>query len=202
MAEAVRQWAIFRSKVSDCRASARYLRAAAADTSVARAPSPLTGWETSAKALGQPPTAQCPRACASCTMIRLEEVLLLVRLDGAVRGGVGHAREHEALLHLAIIEEGLVRLVDGARHHLAGAGGARARAARIGKVNTVLLSLIQDVGVIRAVDVGLARRGLEGHRVHGHGRRGARAAESRRGTVESRGGGDERSEEEGAEHLA
>jgi hypothetical protein len=36
----------------------------------------------------------------------------LVRLDGAVRGGVRHAGQHEALLHLVIVQEGLVGLVD------------------------------------------------------------------------------------------
>ena len=49
----------------------------------------------------------------------LEQLLLLVGLDGAVRGGVRHAREGEALAHLVVVEERAVRLVDGARGHLA-----------------------------------------------------------------------------------
>lgn len=39
----------------------------------------------------------------------------LVGGDGAVGGRVGDAGEDEALLHLLVVEEGLVRLVDGAR---------------------------------------------------------------------------------------
>lgn len=35
-------------------------------------------------------------------------------LDGHVRGGVGHAGQHEALLLLVVVQEGLVGLVDGA----------------------------------------------------------------------------------------
>ena len=50
---------------------------------------------------------------------RLEQLLLLVGLDGAVRGGVGHAGERKALTHLVVVEERAVRLVDGALGHLA-----------------------------------------------------------------------------------
>jgi hypothetical protein len=50
---------------------------------------------------------------------RLEQLLLLVSLDGAVRGGVGHARERKALPHLVVVEERAVRLVDSALGHLA-----------------------------------------------------------------------------------
>ena len=49
----------------------------------------------------------------------LEQLLLLVGLDGAVRGGVGHARERKALPHLVVVEERAVRLVDSALGHLA-----------------------------------------------------------------------------------
>ncbi|OUS45302.1 hypothetical protein BE221DRAFT_49923, partial [Ostreococcus tauri] len=44
---------------------------------------------------------------------RLVEFFLHVRLDGAVRRRVGDAREHEAVAHLVVIQEGLVGLVDG-----------------------------------------------------------------------------------------
>ena len=64
---------------------------------------------------------------------RLVQGLLLVGLDGAVRGGVGHAGQHEAVAHLGIVQEGLVRLVDGAGSDLAGAAGAGTRAARVGQ---------------------------------------------------------------------
>jgi len=36
-----------------------------------------------------------------------------VGLDGAVRGRVGDAGEHEAVAHLVVVKEGLVGLVDG-----------------------------------------------------------------------------------------
>jgi len=46
-----------------------------------------------------------------------------VGLDGHVGGGVGDAGEHEAVAHLIIVKERLVRLVDGTslQHH--GGGG-------------------------------------------------------------------------------
>lgn len=45
------------------------------------------------------------------------------------------AHQHKALAHLVVVQEGLVRLVNGAGLHLAGAAGAGARAARVGQVN-------------------------------------------------------------------
>ena len=83
----------------------------------------------------------------------LEQLLLLVGLDGAVRGGVRHAREGEALAHLVVVEERAVRLVDGARGHLARARRARAGAARVGQVDALLLSLVQNVNVARALNL-------------------------------------------------
>ena len=59
--------------------------------------------------------------------------------DGAVRGGVGHAGQHEAVALLGIVQEGLVGLVDGARDDLAGARRAGTSAARVGQVQTGLL---------------------------------------------------------------
>ena len=50
----------------------------------------------------------------------------------AVRGGVGHAGQHEAVGHLRVVQEGLVALVDGAGHDLARARRAGARAAGVG----------------------------------------------------------------------
>merc|ERR1719454_154390 len=70
----------------------------------------------------------------------LEELLLLVGGDGAVRGRVGDARQAEARAHLVVVEERAVRLVNGASGDLARAGGAGARAARVGQVEAILLS--------------------------------------------------------------
>mmetsp|Transcript_10658 Transcript_10658/g.13207 ORF Transcript_10658/g.13207 Transcript_10658/m.13207 type:complete len:225 (+) Transcript_10658:217-891(+) len=100
----------------------------------------------------------------------LEELLLLVGLDGAVRGGVGHAGEAEALAHLVVVKEGAVRLVNGTSGDLARAGRAGARAARVRQVDAVLLGLVEHVGVIRAIDVEGARRVDEGDGVHLGGR--------------------------------
>lgn len=70
---------------------------------------------------------------------RLVQSLLLVGLDGAVGGGVRHAGQHEAVALLGIVQEGLVGLVDGASHDLAGAAGASTSAARVGQVQAGLL---------------------------------------------------------------
>ena len=86
-------------------------------------------------------------------MCCLVEVLLLVRDDRAVRGRVHDAREHEAGAHLVVVEEGLVGLVDGSGRHLSGARGARSRAARVGQVDALLLSLVQNVNVARALNL-------------------------------------------------
>ena len=90
---------------------------------------------------------------------RLEQLLLLVGVDRAVRGRVGHARERKALLHLLLVEERAIRLVDGARGHLARARRASARAARIRQIDAILLSLVQHIRVGRAVNLLAARLG-------------------------------------------
>jgi len=82
----------------------------------------------------------------------LEEVLLLVGLDDAVRGGVGNAGEGEAVAHLLVVEEGLIGLVDGTGDDLAGAGRASTSAARVGEVDAGLLSGVKDVGVLGDLD--------------------------------------------------
>merc|ERR1719152_205554 len=83
---------------------------------------------------------------------RLEELLLLVGEDGAVRGRVRDARQAEAVAHLVVVEEGAVRLVDGARDDLARARRARARTARVRHVNAILLRLVDHVRVLSALD--------------------------------------------------
>jgi len=109
----------------------------------------------------QPPPRRCLwRAHA------LEEVILLVRLNGAVRGRVGDAREREALGHLVLVEERAVRLVHSARGDDARARRAGARAARVGKVDAVLLSLVKHVRVAVAVERLLALGGHEGDGEH------------------------------------
>jgi len=55
----------------------------------------------------------------------------------------------EALAHL-VIQEGLIALVNLALQDLASATGARARAAGVGQLQALLLSLIQDVHVLGA----------------------------------------------------
>ena len=84
---------------------------------------------------------------------RLEELLLLVGEDGAVRRRVRDAREAEAAAHLLVVEERAVRLVNLASGHLARARRARAGAARVGQVDALLLSLVQNVNVARALNL-------------------------------------------------
>ena len=71
-----------------------------------------------------------------------------MRRDRAVGRRVRHARQHEALADLVVVEEGLVRLVDAARDDLARARRARARAARVGEVDAGLLCGVEDVRVV------------------------------------------------------
>ena len=63
-----------------------------------------------------------------------EEVLLLVGLDGAVRGRVSDASQNEPVAHLIVIKERAIGLVDLACSDLASAGGASARTARVRQV--------------------------------------------------------------------
>merc|ERR1719201_190210 len=79
------------------------------------------------------------------------DLLFAMRLDGHVARRVGHAREAEALLHLVVVQEGLVGLIDAARDDLASTARARARAARVGEVDAVLLRLVEDVDVLGAL---------------------------------------------------
>ena len=61
-------------------------------------------------------------------------------LDLAVRLGVGDAGKDVSIGHLVVIKEGLLGLVNLSADHLSGAGGAGSGAARVRKVNTLLLS--------------------------------------------------------------
>ena len=92
----------------------------------------------------KPPAAERERQRSLSSV----QLLLLVRLDGAVRGRVGDAGEDEALARLVVVQERLVGLVDGAGDDDARAGGAGARAAGVGQVDAGLLGGVQDVDVV------------------------------------------------------
>mmetsp|Transcript_14776 Transcript_14776/g.39421 ORF Transcript_14776/g.39421 Transcript_14776/m.39421 type:complete len:222 (+) Transcript_14776:107-772(+) len=91
------------------------------------------------------------------------QIVLAVGLDSHVRGRVRHAREAEALPRLVLVQEGLVRLVDLARQHLARAARARARAAGVGQLEALLLGLVEDVHVLGALELLGAVRRLQRH---------------------------------------
>ena len=59
-------------------------------------------------------------------------------------------RQAEALAGLVVVQEGLIALVNLALQDLASTAGARARAAGVGQLQALLLSLVQDVYVLRA----------------------------------------------------
>lgn len=56
--------------------------------------------------------------------------------DGAIGGWVGDAGEDESVGHLVVIQEGLVRLVNGSSLDLSGAGRASSGTARVWKINS------------------------------------------------------------------
>jgi len=85
-------------------------------------------------------------------VLYLEEVILRVGLDGAIRRRVRHAGQGEASRELVVVEERLLGVVHFAGFHLACAGGARAGAARVGQVDAGLLRHVEDVLVTRGVD--------------------------------------------------
>ena len=82
---------------------------------------------------------------------RLELVFHLC-LDGAVAGGVADTKQSVSSLDLIIVKEALVGLIDGSRKDFSRTGTARPCAAGIGKIDTLLLGGIEDVGVIRACE--------------------------------------------------
>jgi len=97
----------------------------------------------------------------------LEELLLGVSLDSHIGGRVGNAGKDESISDLAVLEERLVGLVDGTGNNLTGAGRTGTSTARVWKVKSLLLSLVENVGVIRALNDLLALRSLEGDLVGG-----------------------------------
>lgn len=72
--------------------------------------------------------------------------------DGAIRGGEGHAGEHEPCRDLVFIEEGLILLVNGATDPFAGAGRTGASAAGQRQINVLIRRRIEDRLIIGAVD--------------------------------------------------
>ena len=97
------------------------------------------------------------------------ELVLAVGLDGNVRSCVCDARQAVALAGLVIIQEGLVALVDAALQDLPSAARAGAGAAGVRQLQALLLSLIQDVDVLRALEGLSSIRGLQGDlEVRGH----------------------------------
>jgi hypothetical protein len=98
----------------------------------------------------------------------LVQVGLPVRLDDAVRRRVRDAGERIPGTDLRVVQERLVRLVDGALQYLAGARGARTSAAGVGQVYTGLLGRVQDVAVLWHLDHALLSFGAnELHLVDG-----------------------------------
>ena len=101
------------------------------------------------------------------------QFLLGMGFDGAIRGGEGHAGEHEPGRHLVLIEEGLILLVHGSTDQLAGARRTGASAAGHRQINVLIRCRIKDRLVIGAIDgavqslVGVDERDF----VSGHGNR-------------------------------
>ena len=75
-----------------------------------------------------------------------------MRFNRDIGGRVGDARENEALAHLVVVEEGLVRIIYSSLNNLASTGAASTCFARVGKVDTGLLSGIENVDIISAFD--------------------------------------------------
>jgi hypothetical protein len=75
------------------------------------------------------------------------EIILHTGGDGAVAGGVTHAKQGKTRGDLIIVEEALIRLVDTTAHNFAGTGATGTSPAGVGEVNALLLSSIEDVGI-------------------------------------------------------
>merc|ERR1719471_2356024 len=111
------------------------------------------------------------------------QLILAMRLDCHVGSGICYACEAKAIIHLVVVQESLIRLIDGTFKDFAGTAGTRTRTAGIGELQAFLLGLIQDVDVLLALkllrSVGSLQCDLEvrsdstarGHRVDhgGHG---------------------------------
>jgi len=58
----------------------------------------------------------------------------LVGEDGAIGGGVSHAGQHVASADLIVIQEGLIRLINGARRDFTSTGRASPGATGVGRI--------------------------------------------------------------------
>lgn len=76
--------------------------------------------------------------------------------------------EHIPTIHLLIIKKALITLINRARHHFPRAGRARARPARVRNIDSLLLSLVENVDVIRTLELDLTIRSPESDLVGGH----------------------------------
>ena len=101
-----------------------------------------------------------------------EKVILLVGLNGDIRGWVSDTGEDESVAHLLIIEEALVGLIHSTLLDETGAGAASSSSAGIWKVDTLLLGGVDDVLVAGNLELLLAVWGHESDGVlaisHGH----------------------------------
>merc|ERR1719433_76178 len=89
------------------------------------------------------------------------QLILAMRLDCHVGSGICYACEAEAVIHLVIVQESLIRLIDGTFKDFAGTAGTRTRTAGIGELQAFLLGLIQDVDVLLALELLRSIRSLQ-----------------------------------------
>merc|ERR1719471_2375050 len=89
------------------------------------------------------------------------QLILAMRLDCHVGSGICYACEAEAVIHLVVVQESLIRLIDGTLKDFAGTAGTRTRTAGIGELQAFLLGLIQDVDVLLALELLRSVRSLQ-----------------------------------------
>ena len=87
-------------------------------------------------------------------------------LDLDIALWISDTGEDESITHLLIVKEGLIFLVDLSRYDFASAGAARTSPTGVGKVNTSLLSGIENVGVLATLDGLLSIRSDESNSSH------------------------------------
>ena len=80
------------------------------------------------------------------------QLFFSVSFDGAIRRGVSHTGQNEASFNLVIVQEALVRLINGACSDFACASGTSACTAGVRKIDALLFSSIEDVLIVRNFD--------------------------------------------------
>ena len=80
------------------------------------------------------------------------ELFFSVGLDGAVRGWVCHAGQHETSFDLIVVQEALIGLINGAGGDFASASGTSTSAAGVRQVDALLFCCVEDVLIIRDFD--------------------------------------------------